>query len=68
MFSIHVGGYSISLELRNGVGLDLEFCDARPIWVHNSLTDEGEYMSFEGVIILLPLLVFSVGKPYQEES
>lgn len=68
MFSIHVSGYSISLELRNGVGLDLEFCDARPIWVHNSLTDEGEYMSFEGVIILLPLLVFSVGKPYQEES
>ena len=31
---------SFSIELRNGVGFDLEFVDSRPIYLYNTFTEE----------------------------
>jgi len=55
-----------TVELRNGVGVDLEFVDSRPVWTYNSETEEHSTMPFEGTVILLPFLVITYGRPYKE--
>jgi hypothetical protein len=55
-----------TVELRNGVGIDLEFVDSRPVWTYNSETEEHSTMPFEGVVVLLPFLVITYGRPYKE--
>lgn len=55
-----------TVELRNGVGLDLEFADSRPVWTYNSETEEHSTMPFEGLVILLPFIVVTYGRPYTE--
>ena len=56
----------LTIELRNGVGMDLEFVDSKAVWVYNHLTEEHSTMPFEGVVILLPLLSITYGRPYTE--
>ena len=56
----------LTIELRNGVGLDLEFVDSKAVWVYNHLTEEHSTMPFEGVVILLPFLSITYGRPYTE--
>ena len=59
-----------SIELRNGVGIDLEFVDSRPVWVTKFDLVTGEYtwttMPFEGVVILLPFININIGRCYVE--
>ena len=55
-----------TVELRNGVGIDLEFVDSRPVWTYNSETEEHSTMPFEGVVALLPFIVITYGRPYKE--
>ena len=57
---------SFSIELRNGVGFDLEFVDSRPIYLYNTSTEEMIVRPFQGIILLLPLLVVSFGRAYEE--
>lgn len=61
-------GKHLSIEYRNGTGLDIEFCDSRPVWVHNTDTGETEAMPFMGAVILLPLLVITYGNVYTEQE
>jgi hypothetical protein len=53
-----------SLELRNGVGLDLEFCTSRPVWTVKD--GEQDVMQFEGAVIQLPFLTLSIGNVFKE--
>ena len=57
------GQYHLSLNLRNGVGLDLEFTDTRAIWV---VINEGEYEAaqFEGIVLSLPFCVVTFGQVF----
>ena len=55
-----------TVELRNGVGIDLEFVYSRPVWTYNSETEEHSTMPFEGVVVLLPFFVITYGRPYKE--
>ena len=55
-----------TVELRNGVGIDLECVDSRPVWTYNRETEEHSTMPFEGTVILLPFLVITYGRPYKE--
>jgi len=57
---------SFSIELRNGVGFDLEFVDSRPLYLYNTSTEELIVRPFQGIILLLPLLVVSFGRAYEE--
>lgn len=66
MMTIKVFNSLLTVELRNGVGLDLEFVDSKAVWVYNHLTDEHSTMPFEGVVILLPFLSITYGRPYKE--
>lgn len=53
-----------SLELRNGIGIDIEFCDSRPVWTVKD--GEHDVMPFQGVVIMMPFLTLSIGNVYQE--
>jgi len=59
---------SFSIELRNGVGFDLEFVDSRPLYLYNTSTEELIVRPFQGIILLLPLLVVSFGRAYEEKE
>jgi len=59
------GKYNLSLNVRNGVGLDLEFTESRAVWV----TIEGgdyEAAQFEGIVLSLPLCVVTFGQIFIE--
>lgn len=58
----------LTIEFRNGVGLDLEFVDSRPVWIYNHITEEHTTAPFEGVVICLPFICITFGKVYSEEK
>jgi hypothetical protein len=68
--TVNAFGLHWTIELRNGVGFDLEFVDSRPVWVNifDSATGESSFtaMPFEGVIILLPFININIGRCYEE--
>ena len=68
--TINMFGMYWTIELRNGVGIDLECVDSRPVWVTKTDINTGvetwETMPFEGVIILLPFININVGRCYVE--
>lgn len=68
--TISLFGMLWSIELRNGVGFDIEFVNSRPVWVErlDLETDERTWkpMPFEGVVILLPFININVGRCYVE--
>ena len=61
------GEYYLSINLRNGVGFDLEFADSRAVWITDAQSEEIGAASFEGAIVLLPFLVITFGKIWQED-
>jgi hypothetical protein len=66
MINFRIFDRLFTVELRNGVGFDLEFVDSRPVWCFNNITEKQTAMPFMGVIILLPLLILSFGNVYKE--
>ena len=66
--SIRFLGRLLTIELRNGVGIDLEFCDSRPVWTYNDVTEEVTAYPFEGIVLNVPLLTITFGTVYTEEA
>jgi|TARA_B100001094_G_scaffold273203_1_gene279480 hypothetical protein len=64
-----IGKNTLSIELRNGTGIDIEFVDSRAVWTVNENDPFSlQAMPFSGTIILLPLLVISFGYVYRVEE
>ena len=61
------GNYSLSINLRNGVGLDLEFTDSRPVWVVLNNADHYDVAQFEGVVLSLPFCIVTFGLVFLQE-
>tara|TARA_R110002050_G_scaffold15519_3_gene47612 strand:+ start:5698 stop:5898 length:201 start_codon:yes stop_codon:yes gene_type:complete len=60
-------GQTLTFEFRNGVGVDLEFTNSKPVWItRNNL--EFEVAEFEGMVIKLPFIVISFGMCYLPED
>ena len=50
----------LTIEARNGTGLDIEFAETRPCWVK---TETGwQARAFRGVVIQIPFFVMVFGK------
>jgi len=62
------GKYNLSLNLRNGVGFDLEFTDSRAVWVVLNDSDIYEAAQFEGTVICLPFCVITFGQVFLLED
>lgn len=60
----YLWGMLWSIELRLGIGLDVESVDSRPVWT----VKEGEIdtMPFSGLVIQIPFFTISIGNVYEE--
>jgi len=61
----HVLGRTLTAELRNGIGYDIEFVSSKPVWV--TFGENIKAMPFNGVVILLPFIVITFGSVIEEE-
>ena len=66
MINANIFNRLFTVELRNGVGIDLEFVDSKLVHVYNTETEQYSAMPFEGVVIMLPFIVITYGRPYKE--
>jgi len=57
----HFGTTILNIEFRNGVGLDIEFCDSRPIWSADADGNQ-KPMYFEGLAVCIPFFLICFGK------
>ena len=62
------GKYNLSINLRNGVGIDLEFSDSRPVWVVLNRSDTYDVAQFEGMVVSLPFCVITFGQVFLQEN
>mgnify|MGYP003630580303 FL=1 len=53
-----------SVELRFGIGLDVESVDSRPVWTVKD--GELDTMPFSGLILQIPFFTISIGNVYTE--
>jgi len=60
------GELLLTIELRNGIGLDIESTDSRPVWVMNNNTGNLTTMLFNGMILLLPFVIITLGSIYDD--
>ena len=60
------GELVLTIELRNGIGLDIEATNSRLVWVMNNNTGALKTMSFNGLILLLPFIIITLGSIYDD--
>jgi hypothetical protein len=60
-------GRYLTFGIRNGVGIDLEFTHSRPMWVTSKDFEGLKACSFEGTVIMLPFMIISFGRCYDEQ-
>ena len=56
----------LTIELRNGIGLDIEATDSRLVWVMDNNTGKLTTMLFNGIILLLPFVIITLGSIYDD--
>ena len=62
------GNIALSINIRNGVGFDLEFADSRPVFITSDEWLEPKSACFEGTVILLPFVVITLGSVHSLEE
>lgn len=60
----YLWGMLWSVELRFGIGLDVESVDSRPVWTVKD--GELDTMPFSGLILQIPFFTISIGNVYEE--
>lgn len=60
-------GKMLTCEYRNGTGIDIEFCDSRPVWGCEEGSTEVMAYPFKGTVLLLPFLTITWGNVYSVE-
>lgn len=60
----YLWGMLWSIELRFGIGLDVESVESRPVWTVKD--GELDTMPFSGLIIQIPFFTISIGNVYEE--
>lgn len=66
MKTLKIGERHLTVEFRNGTGLDIEFTESRPVWTIDQGTGELSAMAFRGIVVLLPLIVITFGIVHQD--
>ena len=64
--NVWFGELLLTIELRNGIGLDNEAPDSRLVWVMNNNTGKLTTMLFNGIILLLPFVIITLGSIYDD--
>ena len=58
-------GMFLNIEPRFGFGLDIESVESRPVWA--SVNGEVSAYPFDGLVLLLPFFIVSLGNIYMEK-
>jgi hypothetical protein len=60
----NVAGMFLNIEPRFGIGLDIESVESRPVWT----LQDGELavMAFDGLVLLLPFFIVTLGNVWTE--
>lgn len=58
-------GMFLNIEPRIGIGLDIESVYSRPVWA--SVDGEVNAYPFDGLVLLLPFFIVSLGNIYMEK-
>jgi len=53
--------------MRLGVGLDVESCSSRPVWV-TSMDEKIEAGEFDGLVFSIPFFVITIGNVWKMEN
>jgi len=64
--NVWFGELVLTIELRNGIGLDIEATNSRLVWVMNNNTGDLKTMLFNGLILLLPFIIITLGSIYDD--
>ena len=61
---INNAGMFLNIEPRFGIGLDIESVESRPVWT----IKDGELstMAFDGLVLLLPFFIVTLGNVWTE--
>jgi len=63
-------GWFLAIHLRNGVGIDLEFRQDKPVWI--TYEHEGEVVAtiseFDGIEVLIPFMRVSLGQLFEVKN
>jgi len=60
----NIFGMFLNVEPRFGIGLDIESVESRPVWA--SVNGEVSAYAFDGLILLVPFFIVSLGNIYTE--
>ena len=60
----NIAGMFLNVEPRFGIGLDIESVESRPMWT----LQDGELstMAFDGLVLLLPFFIVTLGNVWTE--
>jgi hypothetical protein len=60
----NIAGMFLNIEPRFGIGLDIESVESKPVWAIKD--DELTAMPFDGLVLLLPFFIVSLGNVWTE--
>ena len=60
----NIFGMFLNVETRFGIGLDIESVESRPVWA--SVNGEIKAMAFDGLVLLLPFIIVTLGNVWTE--
>ena len=56
-----------SINMRLGVGLDIESCSSRPVWITGP-DEKIEVGEFDGLVFSIPFFVITIGNVWKAED
>ena len=61
---VNIFGMFLNVEPRFGIGLDIESVESRPVWT----VKDGELgtMAFDGLVLLVPFFIVTLGNVWTE--
>ena len=60
----NIAGMFLNVEPRFGFGIDIESVESRPVWA--SVDGEIEAYPFDGLVLLLPFFIVTLGNVWME--
>lgn len=60
----NIFGMFLNVELRFGIGFDIESVESRPVWA--SVNGEIKAYAFDGLVLLLPFIIVTLGNVWTE--
>ena len=61
-------GRALTINFRNGFGLDIEACDSRAVWISGDTFIGTKAACFDGIVLQFPFIVITFGIIYEHNE